>query len=179
MVEERKSTGHLVSNVVNLETLRQIDQVYDGVHNGRILGKGVSGRVRLVTHKETGIPYAVKELDLKRFMTPEGHHEPTTLSFALAQHQLRNEITIMSQLDHPNIARLQEVYEDDSYIYLVQELGNGGELFDVLDNQPDYHYKEDDAVRLVCQMLSALRYLHSKVCTDVNSGRVPCRNSCK
>jgi calcium-dependent protein kinase len=68
----------------------------------------------------------------------------------------------MAQLDHPNIARLQEVYEDEEQIYLVQELGSGGELFDVLDDQPDYHYGETEAVELMFQMLSALRYLHSK-----------------
>jgi len=148
--EQRKKSGHLVSNVVNIESVRSIEEVYDGVHHGKKLGEGIAGLVRLVTHKATGIPYAVKCLDLNKLVDK------------VSQEQLRNEITIMSQLDHPNIARLQEVYEDDSQIYLVQELGTGGELFDVLDDQPDYHYSEADAARLVCQMVSSLRYLHSK-----------------
>lgn len=66
------------------------------------------------------------------------------------------------QLDHPNIVRLEEVYESQSEIYLVQELCLGGELFDRLDEQPDYHYTEAECARLVKQMLSAVRYLHSK-----------------
>ena len=41
--------------------------------------------------------------------------------------------------DHPNIVRLEEVYESHSEIYLVQEVCKGGELFDRLDEQPDYH----------------------------------------
>jgi calcium-dependent protein kinase len=65
-------------------------------------------------------------------------------------------------LDHPNIVRLEEVYESHSEIYLVQELCLGGELFDRLDEQPDYHYTEAECARLVKQMLSAVRYLHSK-----------------
>ena len=44
--------------------------------------------------------------------------------------------------DHPNIVRLEEVYESHSEIYLVQEVCKGGELFDRLDEQPDYHYTE-------------------------------------
>jgi calcium-dependent protein kinase len=54
------------------------------------------------------------------------------------------------------------VYESQSEIYLVQELCLGGELFDRLDEQPDYHYTEAECARLVKQMLSAVRYLHSK-----------------
>jgi len=76
--------------------------------------------------------------------------------------QLRQEIFIMCQLDHPNIVRLEEVYESTSEIYLVQELCHGGELFDRLDEQPDYHYTEQQCARLVKQMLCAVRYIHSK-----------------
>jgi serine/threonine protein kinase len=65
-------------------------------------------------------------------------------------------------LDHPNIVRLEEVYESQSEIYLVQELCLGGELFDRLDEQPDYHYTEAQCAKLVKQMLCAVRYLHSK-----------------
>lgn len=65
-------------------------------------------------------------------------------------------------MDHPNIVRLEEVYESQSEIYLVQELCLGGELFDRLDEQPDYHYTEAECARLVKQMLSAVRYLHSR-----------------
>merc|ERR1712137_465829 len=74
----------------------------------------------------------------------------------------REEIFIMCQLDHPNIVRLEEVYESHSEIYLVQELCLGGELFDRLDEQPDYHYNEVECARLVKQILCSVRYCHSK-----------------
>jgi calcium-dependent protein kinase len=73
--------------------------------------------------------------------------------------QLRNEIFIMCQLDHPIIVRIEEVYESTNTIYIVQELCLGGDLFDRLDVQPDYHYTEAQCARLVKQMLSAIRYL--------------------
>ena len=142
----------LTSKVVHIEVPfgKPIEEVYDGVHNGPVLGSGVSGLVRLVAHKKTGVEYAVKCLDLGLVGTKEGLE------------QLREEIFIMCQLDHPNIVRLEEVYESHSEIYLVQELCVGGELFDRLDEQPDYHYTEAECARLVKQMLSAVRYLHSK-----------------
>lgn len=151
MMEDRREFGTLGQNVVHLEVPfgKPIEEVYDGVHNGPVLGSGISGMVRLATHKATGIKYAVKVLDL-------GLVEADGLQ------QLREEIYIMCQLDHPNIVRLEEVYESHSEIYLVQELCLGGELFDRLDEQPDYHYTEAECARLVKQMLSAVRYLHSK-----------------
>ena len=42
-----------------------IEEVYEGVHNGHVLGEGVAGVVRLITHRETGIKRAVKRLDCK------------------------------------------------------------------------------------------------------------------
>ena len=129
---------------------KPIEEVYNGVHDGPVLGSGISGLVRLVTHKATGLKYAVKCLDLGLVDTEEGLQ------------QLREEIYIMCQLDHPNIVRLEEVYESHSEIYLVQELCLGGELFDRLDEQPDYHYTEAQCARLVKQMLCSVRYIHSK-----------------
>lgn len=54
------------------------------------------------------------------------------------------------------------MYESRDEIYLVQELCVGGELFDRLDEQPDYHYTESQCAKLVKQMLCAVRYIHSK-----------------
>jgi len=152
MIEDRKAEGNLTNNVVHMEVPfgKPIEEVYDGVHDGPVLGSGISGLVRLITHKSTGVKYAVKCLDLGLVETEEGLQ------------QLREEIYIMCQLDHPNIVRLEEVYESHSEIYLVQELCIGGELFDRLDEQPDYHYTEAQCARLVKQMLCSVRYIHSK-----------------
>ena len=150
--ELRTDGAGLSSKVVHIEVPfgKPIEEVYDGVHDGPVLGSGVSGLVRLTKHIATGVKYAVKCLDLGLVGTKAGLE------------QLREEIFIMCQLDHPNIVRLEEVYESHSEIYLVQELCLGGELFDRLDEQPDYHYTESECARLVKQMLSAVRYLHSK-----------------
>ena len=80
---------------------KPIEEVYSGVHDGPVLGSGASGQVRLVSHKATGLKYAVKCLDLDLVDTEE------------CLQQLREEIYIMCQLDHPNIVRLEEVFPSE------------------------------------------------------------------
>lgn len=41
---------------------------------------------------------------------------------------LQNEIDIMKQIDHPNIVKLFNIYEDEKYLYIVMELLGGGEV---------------------------------------------------
>jgi hypothetical protein len=143
--------GNLGMNVVRIESQfgTPIEEIYDGVHDGPVLGSGVSGIVRKVTHRRTGVEYAVKCLDLGLVKGEEGLNA------------LREEIVIMCQMDHPSIVRLEEAYESDTEIYLIQQLCSGGDLFDRLDEQPDFHYTEAKCAKLVKQMLAAVRYLHS------------------
>lgn len=44
--------------------------------------------------------------------------------------RLKYEIDLLKNLDHPNIVKLFEVFEDKTSMYLVTELCSGGELFD-------------------------------------------------
>ena len=102
------------------------------------------------SHKVMGVKYAIKCLNLGLIK-----------SDAILE-QMCDEIYIMLQLYHPNIVHLEEVYESTNEIYIVQELCLGGDFFDRLDMLPDYHYTEAQCSQLIKQMLSAVRYLHSK-----------------
>ena len=44
--------------------------------------------------------------------------------------QMLNEIEILKQMDHPNIVRLYEFYQEKEQFILVTEYIEGGELFD-------------------------------------------------
>lgn len=129
---------------------RRIEDVYSGVHDGPVLGTGVAGVVRKCTHRETGIEFAVKCLNIGIIESEE------------VVDALREEIFIMCQSDHPDIIRLEEVYESDSQIYLILDLLTGGDMFDRLEEQPNYRYNEIQCAKIVKQMTNAVRYLHSK-----------------
>ena len=141
--------GNTCVDVVTAD-IAPVESIYDGVKDGPILGYGITGVVRMCTHKETGAAFAVKTLSLKQIETAQGLE------------QLQEELGILMQLDHPNIVKLEAVYESEDEIFLIQELLKGGDLFDHLDAQPEEHYGEAQCARLVKQILSAVRYIHSK-----------------
>jgi len=43
---------------------------------------------------------------------------------------MQTEIEILKKIDHPNIVKLYDVFEDERFWCLVMELMKGGELFD-------------------------------------------------
>lgn len=62
-------------------------------------------------------------------------------------------------MDHPNIIRLFEVFEDEKDLYLVMELCTGGELFDRIIKSG--HFSERYAASIMKQILSAVAYCHA------------------
>mmetsp|Transcript_17591 Transcript_17591/g.19799 ORF Transcript_17591/g.19799 Transcript_17591/m.19799 type:complete len:134 (+) Transcript_17591:313-714(+) len=67
---------------------------------------------------------------------------------------------IMKKLDHPNILRIYEVFQDQKRYYLITELCTGGELFDEIAKKAIF--SEKDAAIIIEQILLAINYCHSK-----------------
>merc|ERR1719327_2474107 len=61
-------------------------------------------------------------------------------------------------MDHPNIIKLFESFEDHRNIYLVMELCTGGELFDRIIDAG--HFTEVQAAILMQQIIRAIYYMH-------------------
>lgn len=66
-------------------------------------------------------------------------------------------------MDHPNIIKLYEVYEDNRYIYLIMEECSGGELFDRIIERINKKelFTEKQAAVIFKNMMSALCYCHA------------------
>jgi len=65
----------------------------------------------------------------------------------------------MTQVDHPNIVKLYEIFEDESTYSLVMELMTGGELFDsILEKE---YYSEREAAETIRPIIDAIKYCHS------------------
>ena len=92
----------------------------------------------------SSIEYAMKSIHLSRV---------TDESFVT---ELKNEISILKQLDHPHIVRPIETFEHRNQIFIVMELCSGGDLY---SRDP---YSEEEAARIVSSILSAIAYMHSR-----------------
>jgi serine/threonine protein kinase len=70
--------------------------------------------------------------------------------------ELRNEVAILKQLDHPHIVRAIETFEHRNQIFMVMELCSGGDLY---SRDP---YTEEQAARIITSILSAIGYMHGR-----------------
>ncbi len=69
----------------------------------------------------------------------------------------RNEVGIMSSIQHANVVQLLETFEDETYFYLVMEMVCGGELFDMVSKIKKY--SEQDAAKAFGQIVRAIEHL--------------------
>lgn len=131
----------LLSSSVNDARLDQNYQIEKGE-----LGKGTYGTVCRGANKQTKAVRAIKTIpkqsltDVQRFVS---------------------EIEVMAALDHPNIVKLHETYEDARNVYLVMECCTGGELFDRIIAAN--YFMERTAAHVVKQILTAVFYMHNNL----------------
>ncbi|KAI0090643.1 hypothetical protein BDY19DRAFT_984342 [Irpex rosettiformis] len=109
---------------------------------GKVIGEGTYGKVRLGTHRLTGVRVAIKQI-------------PKAMSASLTR-----EIHHHRQLHHPHITQLFEVIATENNIWLVTELCSGGELFDYLAEKG--RLSEDETRLFFGQLCLAVAYLHEK-----------------
>lgn len=115
----RKGTIHNVNIDVQMFISEKRGKITNDYDILTVLGKGGYGEVKKVIHKITGDVRAMK------IIRKESCDESYLKS-------LGNEINIWRQLDHPNVNKLYEIYQDSNHIYMITEFLGGGELFDVL-----------------------------------------------
>lgn len=72
--------------------------------------------------------------------------------------QIKREIALARQIDHPNVVKVMDVFASPSKVYLVLELVEGGELFDKIVQ--DGRLTEPKARVYMRQLLSGIEYCH-------------------
>mmetsp|Transcript_12187 Transcript_12187/g.17749 ORF Transcript_12187/g.17749 Transcript_12187/m.17749 type:complete len:481 (+) Transcript_12187:1-1443(+) len=130
---------------VHLSIIR--DNIHKHYEMEKLLGKGSFGQVRKAHMvRDPKRKFAVKTIDKGSLKTEK---EKKTL---------KQEIETLLEVDHPNIIKLYESYEDKKYIHLVTEYCSGGELFDhILEKK---RYSEKDAAVVMQSILRAVNHLH-------------------
>ncbi|CAE8682179.1 unnamed protein product, partial [Polarella glacialis] len=108
-----KSDTHHFQHKFTQENGGRIDDFYKMEKTA--LGEGSYGQVAKGVNKDTGAVRAIKAIDKNKISDVE---------------RFQGEVDIQAALDHPNIVKLYEVFQDAKRYYLVMELCTGGELFD-------------------------------------------------
>jgi len=142
--DERSELGRQQALIRNQSTdVRTSTSVYDCYETVKVLGEGSLGNVELVQHKGSGRFYALKSIIT----------ELISESFLM---ELRNEVEVLRGLDHPNIVKLYETYEEGKNMYLVMQSCTGGDLYSRLP------YSEFDAAKIISSISSAVAYMHKR-----------------
>ncbi|KAK0462410.1 kinase-like domain-containing protein [Desarmillaria tabescens] len=122
---------------------------YDIAHK---IGEGSFGTVSKGMSLKTGEFVAIKII-----LLPRSPGQARTVRRNMAR-----EVNIMSNVDHPNICKLKDVYdhENDNSINLVMELVEGGSLFEYINKGLT---RSEGATKLITwQICEAVKYLHDR-----------------
>lgn len=71
---------------------------------------------------------------------------------------MKRELEILVRIDHPNIIRLFESYEDEKYFHLITELCTGGDLHERIIDQGSL--SEYEAASIMKKIMGAVHYMH-------------------
>ena len=111
-----------------------------------ILGRGRFGIVRICTQRRTGYKFAVKSIK----------------KCGINDCRLYNEIGIMGAINHVNIVKMIDYYEEPRHVHIVMEKYSGGDLLEKMECMNDGCFTEQMASSVVKSLLSALTYLNDK-----------------
>ncbi|KAL6854970.1 serine/threonine protein kinase [Amphichorda felina] len=129
-----------------------VRQVKKGVRDfsfGRVLGEGSYSSVYLATDRQTLKEYAIKVLE-KRHIIKE-----KKIKYVNIEKNTLNRLT-----EHPGVVRLYYTFQDETSLYYVLDLCNGGELLGVLKKTGTF---DVECTRFYgAQILDAIDYMHSR-----------------
>ena len=145
-------------NTGNFIVQREGSKVYDVYEKLQFLGEGSFGSVYKVKRKNSGqreIIRALKEISKEKMCLNEENSE-----------EIRNEISVLKSLDHPNIMKIYEFYEDKENMYLITEFCGG----DAANIQDKYGVLPEFLVKYIMyQVFMAVAFFHANkiVHTDI------------
>ncbi len=113
------------------------------------IGAGGYGRVNLYKHKITGAIYAIKLIDKTKFENK------------IQKQLFAREVEIMYKISHKNIVKLYSHFEDESNCYLVMEYLKRGNLYSLLQSQPNKSFDQKSIANYIVDLISSLYYLHN------------------
>eukprot|EP00451_Oxyrrhis_marina_P040969 CAMPEP_0204392830 /NCGR_PEP_ID=MMETSP0469-20131031/61978_1 /ASSEMBLY_ACC=CAM_ASM_000384 /TAXON_ID=2969 /ORGANISM="Oxyrrhis marina" /LENGTH=540 /DNA_ID=CAMNT_0051386851 /DNA_START=40 /DNA_END=1662 /DNA_ORIENTATION=+ len=117
---------------------------------GKKLGQGSFGTAYVVKDKN-GKQFVMKQIDTSKMTSNE-------------KKEARNEVTVLSALKHPYIVSFRESFMDRSYLCIVMDFAEHGDLYGRIDSVKKGRktFTEPQILRWTAQVSLALKYMHDK-----------------
>ncbi|XP_062905570.1 serine/threonine-protein kinase Nek1 isoform X1 [Mobula hypostoma] len=113
------------------------------------IGEGSFGKAILVTSKEDGRQYVIKEINISRMSNKE-------------REESRREVAVLANMKHPNIVQYKESFEESGCLFIVMDYCEGGDLFKRINAQKGILFPEDQILDWFVQICLALKHVHDR-----------------
>lgn len=129
----------------------------------KVLGQGSFGITYLAEHASLGKKVAIKEFFMKDLNSRSDDGSITgmsdgSLSYNYAQ-KFKKEAINISRLEHPNIVRVTDSFEENCTYYYVMDYIDGCNLNDYLKSNS---VSQKEAVEIITDVAKALMYMHEE-----------------
>ena len=111
-----------------------------------ILGQGSFAKVERGIERTTGKNVAIKIIN--KDISAENRDS------------IMSEIIILKKLSHPHILKLHHVFETAQRIYLITDLLEGGELYDMIVER--CNFTENESLRIIKKIVQTVEYMNTK-----------------
>ena len=145
----------------------------------RVLGQGGFGITYLATQDILERKVAIKEFFMRDFCTREGDTSTVSLGSTANRETMERymakflkEARIISELSHPNIIRIYDIFRENNTAYYVMEYIEGQSLSEYVKSRGPLSEKE--AIGYIHAVGEALEYIHAKHINhlDVKPGNI-------
>lgn len=147
----------------------------------QVLGQGSFGITYLATHTALAKKVAIKEFFMKELNGRSEDGSITgmsdgSLSMDYAR-KFQKEALNLARLEHPNIVRVTDSFEDNGTFYYVMDYIEGQNLNDYVKT---HHVSQQEAVDIIRDVAKALMYMHEEkhmLHLDIKPGNIMRRTS--
>jgi len=130
------------TDAIRKATSRSISDFYK---MGKVLGEGGFAQVMEGWDRDSAERFAIKVIKKREY-------NPYEMEFVL------REMNIMKSINHPNIVRTYDIFDNDHTLHIVMEYMGGGELFDII--AAEGHLSERRASSVASGLIEGVSYLH-------------------
>ncbi|TGZ65784.1 hypothetical protein CRM22_005694 [Opisthorchis felineus] len=121
-----------------------------GYERLRNIGEGAFGKAVLVMCKKLRVHRVIKEINISK-MSPREREEA------------RIEVSVLSQMNHPNIVRYCDSFEDPTSLYIVMEYCDQGDLYHKINAQKGVLMAESRVLDYFVQICLGLKHIHDRM----------------